>query len=94
MSAFNEIDDGGSAFPQPLAFNPNGEAVTPGMYFPDISGMSLRDWLAGQALKHIGSEYFASGDVGSFARCHAMQLAEHAYNIADAMLAARKGGAE
>ena len=88
----NPIDDGGSAFPlssQPLDAQGNPIACNHTEW-----GMTLRDWLAGQALKHIGSEYFASGDVGSFARCHAMQLAEHAYNIADAMLAARKGGAE
>lgn len=46
----NKSNNGGPAFPQPVAFNPNGEAVTAGKYFDEAIGMSLRDWLAGQAL--------------------------------------------
>lgn len=42
-------------------------------------GMSLRDWFAGQALSNMAG---SSAD----------QVAKLAYNIADAMLAARKGG--
>ncbi len=30
------------AFPQPLAFNPNGEAVTAGAYMPNVDGVSDR----------------------------------------------------
>jgi hypothetical protein len=87
-----QIDDGGSAFP-------HGEIVeemrdekgkTTGHRVYDAQpGMSLRDWLAGQALAHIGSEYYASDDVLRRSERHALMLASHAYSIADAMLAAR-----
>lgn len=43
------INDGGPAFPQPLSFSPNGEAVTAGMYFPEGPGMTLRDYFASKA---------------------------------------------
>jgi hypothetical protein len=55
-------------------------------------GMTLRDWFAGQALSHIGNEYVACGDITPQAQDHAKTLAAHAYNIADAMIRARKGG--
>lgn len=54
----------------------------------------LRDVFAGQALTSIGNGYVAFGDVNEQAKQHAATLAAHAYSIADAMLAARKGGAE
>lgn len=47
------------------------------------AGMSLRDWFAGQALASFNSAY--RGPIGD---------AERAYHIADAMLAARKGGGQ
>ena len=81
-----EINDGGPAFP--MSYHPDGNNA-------DHQGMPLRDWLAGQALSHIGNEYVACGDITPQAKDHAMTLAVHAYNIADAMIAARKkGGAE
>jgi len=46
-------------------------------------GMSLRDWFAGQAL--VGATQIADNDHDAMAR--------EAYRYADAMLAARKGGA-
>ena len=46
----NPTQDGGPAFPQHLAFNSNGEAVTPGMYFAEGPGMTLRAYFAAQAL--------------------------------------------
>ena len=39
-------NDGGPAFPQLISFNPNGEAVTAGMYFAEGPGMSLRQYAA------------------------------------------------
>lgn len=44
------INDGGPAFPQPLAFN-DGQAHVAGEYFADCNGMTLRDWFAGKALQ-------------------------------------------
>ena len=64
-----------------------------GPAFPQIDnsgqngeGMSLRDWFAGQAIAWAGMKEWASYD-----EKHA---AERAYRLADAMLAARKGGAK
>lgn len=74
----NAIDDGGSAFP---CANPdydgnwNNQLTT--------GGMSLRDYFAAAALPmipHVG----CGGDLDS------NELARAAYQIADAMLAARK----
>lgn len=84
------IDDGGPAFPQPLAFNPNGDAVTPGMYFPDVSGMPLRDWFAGQASEQDIEHHMTPGYAAGRIIVRTREQAKYAY--ADAMLAARKGG--
>jgi hypothetical protein len=70
-------DDGGPAFPFEER-DANGQ-------FRQFSGMTLRDWFAGQALNGCqrpsadGSEY-----------SNAKDIAEAAYSIADAMIAARK----
>lgn len=39
-------NNGGPAFPQALTFDPAGEARTPGMYFANAEGMTLRDYFA------------------------------------------------
>lgn len=76
----SKIEDGGYAFP----CGPDDKAGWSAEY-----GMSLRDWFAGQALAGCFSgndwldEVFRQKEV----------LAAHAYEIADAMLVARKGGA-
>jgi len=65
----SEIDDGGSAFPHPTS--------------PQIKGMTLRDWFAGQALIGVVSHdahRFTSG----------LALAQRAYLLADAMIAEGK----
>ena len=49
-------------------------------------GMSLRDWFAGMSLSSMDYGWF-----GSSTRIR--EMAEESYNIADAMLAARKEGA-
>lgn len=85
-------DDGGPAFPitPPLDLHCGGSAA--GYDYPS-PGMSLRDWFAGQAIAGLvvgcagmlGNEFaaYAKGD------CNAV-LANRAYTLADAMLAARK----
>ena len=80
-------DNGGPAFP----VTPENE-VRMNRY--GGKGMSLRDWFAGQALAGImGPNYdcFTSG-TESGSRTH--EAAYFAYSLADAMIAARKGGAE
>ena len=81
----SQINNGGPAFP-------SGKSETPGHEnsLPYHEGMTLRDWFAGQALAHIGNEYVAHGEITRQAQEHAMTLAAHAYNIADAMIAARE----
>lgn len=78
------IDDGGPAFP-------SGKSETPGYEnsMPYYEGMTLRDWFAGMALGHIPALLEASDKNKS---CE--NIAVHAYQIADAMLAARKGKEE
>tara|TARA_R110000803_G_scaffold43701_4_gene93033 strand:+ start:7768 stop:7998 length:231 start_codon:yes stop_codon:yes gene_type:complete len=68
-----QIDDGGPAYP-----TPEGDTAQP------ESGMTLRDWFAGQALV---------GDLPRYHNCPLppdRSLALAAYEIADAMIAASK----
>ncbi len=67
------IRDGGPAFPRPL-----GEGG--GEWNDGQEGMSLRDYFAGHAL---------AGLVGGLVRAKADDLAEQAYELADALLAHR-----
>jgi hypothetical protein len=71
----NTKDNGGTAFPQ---LEPNSA------YF-NATGMTLRDWFAGQALAtawDARDKGYYDGDDSDMAMC--------AYQIADAMLEARK----
>lgn len=70
-------DDGGPAYPLPLACSPAGDVE-----YPDQRGMSLRDFFAGQALTAV----LARTDL----RAPWLSDAKQAYEIADAMLQARK----
>ena len=71
----NTKDDGGPAFPSDMLI---GHAVKASKPF---SGMSLRDWFAGQAIAGMMSKepWFS-----------AENCAKAAYHVADAMLEARK----
>lgn len=68
-------DDGGPAFSRPLSKTDGGDLDRGAI------GMSIRDYFAGQAMALVLSQD-GSRIAGS--------LAEKAYEIADAMLAARK----
>jgi len=82
-SELETYDNGGSAFPVPLTFSPNGNPTTAGEYFSvDGNGMSLRDYFAAMALQ---------GNHGNFQEnCTPETLAKQCYEIADAMLKARR----
>jgi hypothetical protein len=69
--------DGGPAFPF-AATDPSNVAM-------QASGMSLRDWFAGKALAGLASN---CDEAGLSSWC-AAPLADRAYEIADAMIAAR-----
>jgi len=71
-------DDGGSAFPLPYAVGPNDDL------YPAYPGMTLRDWFAAQALG-LGFDWTNVHETGGYA-----EAAQVAYEVADAMLAARK----
>ena len=74
-----QIDDGGPAFPCETYGLRNGKETT----IP-TNGMTLRDYFAGQALSSMTVAPDYSKGPCNFA------MAERAYCIADAMLAARK----
>lgn len=80
-----ETNDGGPAFPVPGSLHQNGQVQYGG------NGMSLRDWFAGKALSGLAaSSYRAEGSTpGAAAITQAVTLSEHAFRLADAMLAAR-----
>jgi hypothetical protein len=72
-------DDGGPAFPHVADFGADDRSM--------VSGLSLRDWFAGQAL----SGWLASfGPEALLSEENRPALAQFAYNLADHMLEARK----
>lgn len=68
-------EDGGPAFPKSRDAAPNIDNIQ--------TGMTLRDWFAGQALAGMSKEYAKD-------RALSTDLSEYAYLLADAMLEARK----
>lgn len=82
----DDMNNGGPAFPQndlsAYGIGPPTTGVVPGDEYSgryEVSGMSLRDWFAGQALANVYT--FNDGDPD--------KVAMWAYQVADAMLAAR-----
>lgn len=75
-----ETKDGGPAFPEHVAISPSGDIFGSHYY---SSGMSLRDYFAGQALAGILADPSNGG--------HIKMNAGDAYAYADAMLSAREG---
>ena len=75
----SEPDDGGPAYPSGKSEKTGYENTLP--YY---EGMTLRDWFAGQALGHIPALLDVTEQNAS---CE--NIAGHAYQMADAMIAAR-----
>jgi hypothetical protein len=82
-----------SAFPQPAEWNPQGDCINSGQ-----SGMTLRDWFAGQALSgSLASQnpesYWAfktfPEDVMGSDSPEKKGIAKLCYELADAMMAER-----
>ncbi len=69
----SDIKDGGPAFP----------VYDDTHMYPTSTGMTLRDWFAGQALASAGSSSL-----------DAVRIAKACYERADAMIAAREKGGE
>jgi len=74
-------DDGGTGAAFPEAYWPTPDSDQPNYR----SGMSLRDWFAGQALAGMLAGRLAWVDPGN----PVSEWATHAYEFADAMLAER-----
>ena len=71
-------NDGGTAFPA------HAHEVSPGKWSDTTPGMTLRDWLAGQAM---------AGMLANVALCYTgmqREVASDSYKQADAMLAERE----
>ncbi len=87
--ADSKIDDGGPAF--------SGNFETKDFYGRKTvhvsKGMSLRDWLAGQAIGSVIKQCALDTSVNATGKPPAQYFAEKAYEVADAMIAARKAGA-
>ena len=77
-------DDGGPAFPGKHQENVGIPDLAPKMILIEHGGMTLRDWFAGMALQGFISSY-PRGDCAD-----AHLIAPDCYEVADAMLAARK----
>jgi hypothetical protein len=75
-------NDGGPAFPATCS----SDGIPLAVSYPEsqVSGMTLRDYFAGQALMGI------LNNAGCFANMKDSDVAENAYHAADAMLAARE----
>ncbi len=86
------IDDGGPAFPVPEYINPDGEKK-------GFSGMTLRDWFAGNIISEIAMRDIRRFQSDSGGKSEDFTVNDEAYSwqdaaaesyaIADAMLAAR-----
>jgi len=80
--------DGGPAFPTTAPHVlPGGNGVT---FAADAKGMTLRDWMAGQAIAGLTTLLPVDSKLDDHMR-RIDTLARNAYRIADAMLKAREG---
>lgn len=76
-------NDGGQAFPQPMTVGPNDDL------YPAYPGMTLRDWLGGQALPSTIIVCKQDNYNNTAFKSYAAYCAAKSYEMADAMLAAR-----
>ena len=84
MGSPTSSPDGGPAFPGEYVLHERGEVGNQVPIMAQSSGMSLRDWFAGQALAGLVSHE------GLGAKSHCTSLAFGAYAVADEMLKARE----
>lgn len=86
MSENTERNDGGQAFPYIQWKTPDGLFVS-----TNSSGMTLRDYFAGQAITAIAKIVVDAMKIGGVSAGEfESSVAEGAYQVADAMLAARE----
>jgi len=83
------INDGGPAFPiHDSGYNPTKQKWEP----LGATGMSLRDWFAGMAMQQFVDQRDHNIWASEKFQEARSEIAAAAYNIADAMLAAREKG--
>lgn len=87
MTDSKKIEDGGPAFARSGFFHSDGRSVHDNI--PE-DGMSLRDWFAGQAIGTVIDR--CSGDTRRPHEHQTDYFARVAYEVADAMIIARKAG--
>jgi hypothetical protein len=80
------MNDGGPAFPQPMASANGGRLFEIMEKSPLSGGMSLRDYFAAAAVQSVSCGIMAETTEGGTA---AMSVAISAYKIAEAMLVVR-----
>lgn len=88
-----KIDDGGPAFPVLQLTTIHGEVAAAGA----TGGMTLRDYFAAHALQALvqseGDNWLVEqAHLGRTTEVRCQSIAAASYRLADAMLAARKGG--
>lgn len=93
MSVRKKIDEGGPAYPQldvtALERDGHGDLIEP---FTSVSGgMMLRDHFAGEAAQAAISGHFSHYGHDNY--WAPKDIADYAYEVADALIAARKAGA-
>lgn len=92
MADSKKIDDGGAAFAHAVVtVDGNGQPLTPGEADALQIGLTVRDWFAGQVVQASIAGHIAH--YGHDNHWPAEGIAAYSYEIADAMIAARKGGA-
>jgi hypothetical protein len=79
----SDKDDGGPAFPNTITVGPAGDEYHPADH--GVSGLSIRDWFAGQALAGFIAGLYAGDNSGWTVDGNVTA----AYEYADAMLAKR-----
>ena len=80
-----EKNDGGPAFPRTQWTGSEKNAA-----HRDVAGLSMRDWFAGQALAGILPATDNESGRSAFTETEPSWIAQKAYELADAMLEARK----
>jgi hypothetical protein len=85
----SKVNDGGPAFPKPLDPFPNVQDIANASKVPS-SGMSLRDWFAGQALAGWLGSYGDTREHPATIPGGADRIAELSYQMADALLQSRE----
>ena len=90
LTELTQPPDGGPAFPRARNIWPDPDSPAAGDESEAQEGMSLRDWLAGQALNRILAERNPASNPASIDPASIDRDSDLSYQYADSMLRARK----